>query len=48
MASAARIAANRLTAEEGTEAGARAAVRRSPLRHPPAALRSTALPTAAG
>jgi hypothetical protein len=45
MASAARIAANRLTAREGAgprTPGDEAAMRRSPLRHPPAELRSTA------
>jgi hypothetical protein len=51
MASAARIAANRLTARETTgprRPGGKAAMRRSPLRHPPAELRSTAPPTASG
>jgi hypothetical protein len=51
MGSAARIRANRLTAEEGTGPGTprgTAAMRRSSLRYPPAELRSTALPTAAG
>ena len=51
MASAARITANRLTAEEGTEPRTprgTAAMRRSSLRYPPAELRSTALPTATG
>ena len=45
MASAARIAANRLTAREGAgprTPGDEAAMRRSPLRHPPAEFRSTA------
>ena len=51
MASTAQITANRLTAEEGTGPGTprrTAAMRRSPLRYPPAEFRSTALPTATG
>jgi hypothetical protein len=51
MASVARITAYRLTAQEGTEPRTprgTAAMRRGPLRCPPAELRSTTHPTAAG
>ena len=48
MASAARIAAYRLTARESTGPARPGAGRRSALRHPPAELGSTARPTASG
>jgi hypothetical protein len=51
MASAARIAADRLNAQESTgprTPRGKAAMRRSLLRHPPAELGSTAPPTAWG
>jgi hypothetical protein len=51
MASVARSATDRLTARKSTgprTPRGKAAMRRSPLRHPPAELGSTAPPTAAG